>query len=153
MTSVPAPSASPPSLDETFETLYRSYYAAMVRHLHGLLQDREQAEDMAQETFTRAYRAFPKLERHANYQAWLYRIATNVAYDVLRRRRLLAWSSLDSDDLVSHLYSDVPSRNDPQLVYDGPHEAVHLALHHMTPRHQRAVMLGFFYDYSNEQLA
>lgn len=156
MTSIPAPT-SPPSLDETFESLYITYYAAIVRHLRGLLRDLDQAEEMAQETFTRAYRAFPKLyataNAHANVRAWLYRIATHVAYDVLRRRRRLTWSSLDTDDLVSHLYCDDAAQDDPQHVYDGSHEAVRLALTCMTPRHQRAIVLGFLYDYSNEQLA
>lgn len=140
-------------MNETFENLYISYYAAIVRHLQGLLRDPEQAEDLAQETFARAYKALSTIRGEVNYRPWLYRIATNVAYDVLRRRRLLTVASLDSDEAKAHLDTDRLLSDDPQGMYDGPAEAIRLTLQRMTPRHQRTIILGFLYDYSNEQLA
>ena len=44
-----------------------------------------EVEDVAQEVFLRAYRAFPTLRRDSNYRAWLYKIATNCALTELRR--------------------------------------------------------------------
>jgi RNA polymerase sigma-70 factor, ECF subfamily len=51
--------------------------------------------DVVQDVFERAYRAFARLRPDSNYRAWLYKIATNCAYTVLRRQRPLA--SLDND--------------------------------------------------------
>lgn len=134
-------SASKSRLDETFENLYQCSYEAILRHLYRPIRDRCQAEDLAQETFTRA---FPKLATHteANMVAWLYRIATNVAYDVLRRRRLLLFASLDGDEQdVSSLYAKCIERDAPQRVYDGPREAINLALQRMSVRHRRVILL------------
>jgi RNA polymerase sigma-70 factor (ECF subfamily) len=46
-----------------------------------------EAEDCLQETFLRAYRAYTRLDPEANYRAWLYKIATNVAYTHWRRQQ------------------------------------------------------------------
>lgn len=145
------------SLDETFEELYRFYYEAIVRHLRGLLRDPEQAEDLAQETFTRAYRAFPKLcattNAHVNVRAWLYRIATNVAYDVLRRQHRHPCVSMDADDSGINLWSERPEQDDPQRVYEGMREEVRFALQRMSRRYLRALLLGSVFGYDTERLA
>lgn len=92
--------------DALFVDLYNEYHQPIFGYLFRLLRDRERAEDVVQEAFTKAYRALPRLDGDANYRAWLYRIATNAAYDRLRRQRLIAWLPLrDSDD-------------DPALHYD-----------------------------------
>ncbi|MBX6342559.1 MAG: RNA polymerase sigma factor, partial [Thermomicrobiaceae bacterium] len=46
-----------------------------------------EAQDLCQETFLRAYRAFDQLDGEPNYRAWLYRIATNATLNFFRQRR------------------------------------------------------------------
>jgi RNA polymerase sigma-70 factor (ECF subfamily) len=53
---------------------------------------------LTQETFLRAYRALLKGERWDNPRAWLYRVASRLATDDYRRRKLLRWSPLGSAD-------------------------------------------------------
>lgn len=53
---------------------------------------------MAQETFIRAYQALSRGERWDNPRAWLYRVASRLATDDYRRRRLLKWLPLRSAD-------------------------------------------------------
>lgn len=56
------------------------------------------AQDLTQETFLRAYRALLKGERWDKPRAWLYRVASRLATDDYRRRRLLQWLPLwDAD--------------------------------------------------------
>ena len=64
-----------------FDSLIDTHSAAVFGYLWRLLRDEADAEDCLQETFLRAYRAYPRLqaEGHANPTAWLYRIATNTA--------------------------------------------------------------------------
>jgi RNA polymerase sigma-70 factor (ECF subfamily) len=81
-----------------FEVLFVTYQHPLLNYLYRLVGDSARAEELCQETFTRAYRARRSLEQVQNARAWLYRIATNAARDHLRRRRLLAWLPLFDED-------------------------------------------------------
>ena len=71
-----------------FETLIERYHDEIYRYLWRLLRDSpHEPQDITQETFTRAYQAYGRLRADSNYRAWLYKIATNCAYSVLRQRR------------------------------------------------------------------
>lgn len=76
------------------------YQSAILNYVYRLVGDADQAEDLTQETFLKAYRALAQLESAADAdvrrRAWLYRIAHNTATDYLRRRARLSWLSLDS---------------------------------------------------------
>lgn len=52
-----------------------------------MLGDRMEAEDVTQETFLRAWKALPGWEPRAKFSTWLHRVALNLCYDALRRRR------------------------------------------------------------------
>ena len=79
-----APDVAPPS----FDGLVRDYQPAVYRFLYRLCcGHRQDAEDLCQETFLRAYRAFGRLDGEANHRAWLYRIAYNAFLNARRRAR------------------------------------------------------------------
>lgn len=80
-----------------FERLYGEYQPPILNYLYRLVGDPATAEDLAQETFARAWRARAHLPAVDNPRAWLYRIGTNAARDYLRRRRLLAWLPLGEE--------------------------------------------------------
>jgi RNA polymerase sigma-70 factor (ECF subfamily) len=80
--------------DGEFETLFHAYQQPITAYLDHLTGDTEQAEDLAQDAFLRAYRALLRGEHVEHPKAWLYRIATNVANDRWRRARLLRWLPL-----------------------------------------------------------
>ena len=70
-----------------FEAILAAHEVEIYRHLRRLSPTAEDAADLHQETFLRAFRAYPRLDGGANVRAWLYRIATNTARDAHRRRR------------------------------------------------------------------
>lgn len=76
------------------EMLYEEYQRALVAYLTRLVSDREAAEDLCQETFIKALRSWSQRDPAASVGAWLYRIATNTAYDYLRRRRRIRFMPL-----------------------------------------------------------
>jgi RNA polymerase sigma-70 factor (ECF subfamily) len=85
--------------EDAFEALVARYQAPLFRYLLGFVGQREQAEDLLQETFLRAFRAIGRLDDPATLRPWLYRIAHNQACSLLRRRRLLAWLPLGAQHL------------------------------------------------------
>ena len=79
--------------DATFDALFLTHYQPIFRLLYRIAGTREEAEDLAQETFLRLHRS-PELwkglqpePREHNVRAWLYRVATNLAYNMLRSQQ------------------------------------------------------------------
>jgi RNA polymerase sigma-70 factor (ECF subfamily) len=81
--------------DGAFGALYAHYHAPIRRYLHRLFGDPDDAEELAQDTFLKAYRALPATSADLRVGAWLYRIATNVALDAFRHRALVRWEPFD----------------------------------------------------------
>lgn len=77
------------------EALYRAQYGPLLAHLLRLVGDRAAAEDLCHETFLKAFRSWDQQADVVNPNAWLRRIATNTAYDELRRRRRIHFTPLD----------------------------------------------------------
>jgi RNA polymerase sigma-70 factor (ECF subfamily) len=75
------------ALDGAFESLYASNAPMIIRYLARLTGSHEAAEDLAQETFLKVLRHVGELNEAKNVRAWLFQIATNTAYDELRRWR------------------------------------------------------------------
>jgi|GEM_PF-264614 len=79
-----------------FEDLFLRHYAPVYRVAYGVVGNSQEAEDLAQETFTVLYRQPPRLDDARALGAWLYRVAVNRAYNALRAeqraQRRLEWA-------------------------------------------------------------
>src|SRR5438132_2919225 len=73
---------------EDFDRLYRASYQRVFRTLLAITGDAATAEDCTQEAFLRAFRAWKEWKRDAPAEAWVHRIAVNVALSHRRRQRL-----------------------------------------------------------------
>jgi RNA polymerase sigma-70 factor (ECF subfamily) len=73
---------------DAFTVLIDRYRRLAVGLAYARLQDREEAEDVAQDAFVRAYRALDRFDPDASWPAWFGRIVTNLCFDALRKRRV-----------------------------------------------------------------
>ena len=83
---------------QAFETLVQSYEKQVYNLALHMVGNPEDAADMAQETFIKAYKALGSFRNDSKFSVWLYRIATNVCIDFLRRNRHGKSVSLTADD-------------------------------------------------------
>src|SRR5256885_3266659 len=67
-----------------FQRLVEPYRHALQVHCYRMLGSTQDAEDLVQETLLRAWRALDRFEPRAQFQTWLYRIATNPCLDELQ---------------------------------------------------------------------
>jgi RNA polymerase sigma-70 factor (ECF subfamily) len=72
---------------EAYNLLVSRWEKKIYNYILRLVRDREDALDLTQETFLKAYQALGKLEDPARFSSWLFRIAHNEAYSLLRRNR------------------------------------------------------------------
>ena len=83
-----------------FSEIFERYQHRIVNYIYGLVHDRELANDLAQESFLKAYKALPRMDDDLRLAPWLYRIAGNTAFSALRRRRLIRWLPLLNDGIM-----------------------------------------------------
>jgi RNA polymerase sigma-70 factor (ECF subfamily) len=72
--------------ERAFRALVEPYRRALEIHCYRMVGSLQDAEDLAQETLLRAWRALERFQPRAQFQTWLYRIATNACLDELERR-------------------------------------------------------------------
>jgi RNA polymerase sigma-70 factor (ECF subfamily) len=76
--------------EAAFETLVDRYRAPVVRLAYRLTHDADEAKDIAQDSFFRAYRRLPEFHTDRPFARWLFVIARNASLDAIRRRRRAA---------------------------------------------------------------
>jgi len=74
-----------------FTALFEQFHVPILNYLTRMVGDREVAEDLAQDTFIKAYNALPATRADLLVKPWLYRIATNTAISHHRRRKIIQW--------------------------------------------------------------
>jgi RNA polymerase sigma-70 factor (ECF subfamily) len=73
--------------ESAFRALVERHGRAVFRVAFRMTGNEQDAEDVVQETFLKAYRNLARFEERARFASWLHRIAANCAYDVLRARK------------------------------------------------------------------
>ncbi len=112
---MPAPAASDPGevpdIDlvkrsqtgdtRAFDALVTKYRGRIYAMTYHLIQNESEAWDLSQEAFIKAWRALPNFKLDASFYTWLYRIAHNVTYDWLRKKKIQGDGEFD-DERTEH---------------------------------------------------
>ncbi len=134
--------------DEAFVLIYEHFGPQIHRYVYRLVGNQELADDITQETFLKALQSIRGIARDSNVGAWLYRIASNASFDVLRRRKLITWMPImeesdKSDEFTSEDFT-------PQLIES---HAVRRTLTEMPPALAVCLVLRSVEGFSCEEIA
>jgi RNA polymerase sigma-70 factor (ECF subfamily) len=100
-----------------FDELVRRWERKIHGAIYRVLGSEEEARDIGQETFLRAYRALGGFKRESRFSSWLYQIALNLCRDRLRRRKLRQHLSLEElGDAVVDVAPRSPAPSALELV-------------------------------------
>jgi RNA polymerase sigma-70 factor (TIGR02960 family) len=140
-----------PELDEaTFHALAERHRRELHVHCYRMLGSFDEAEDLVQETYLRAWRHRESFSGGALMRAWLYRIATNACLDALRqsKRRVASMHSFAEVPWIQpypdHLLDEIaPTEEQPdvKVVAKETIELSYLAVIQLLPPRQRAVLI------------
>ena len=70
-----------------FDTLFTYYAPRLSGYLRSKVRSPQDADDLVQDTFAKAWRGLGRLEQASKFKSWLYRIATNAVYDHIRSQK------------------------------------------------------------------
>ena len=144
------------------ELLVLKYQSRIQRLIGRMVRDVDLVEDIAQETFIRAYRALAQFRGEAQFYTWLYRIAVNTAKKALvdlRRDPLVSESALrggtDEEDETSALENELTSSETPETVLAAKEIAacVNAAMEALPAELRQAVTLREIEGLSYEEIA
>lgn len=142
---------------DAFRVLVERHSRGVFRVAYRLTGHEQDAEDVVQDTFIRAYRQIGQFESRATFATWLYRIAFNCAHDVLRKRPCAGTrTSLDDDGerMRLELADASPGANPAQrLMQRRIGERVRAAMVDLTPRERAAFVMRHFEGLSIEEIS
>jgi RNA polymerase sigma-70 factor, ECF subfamily len=131
--------------------LYREYAPAIFRFCRRALPTREDAEDATMEIFMKLREKLAQFDPERSFTAWLYKVAANHCWDMLRRRK--ARHDKDTDD-VDDLPLEAPEPNQlEKLIEERTGEEVRKALGKLGARARMALVMRYYSDMSYDEIA
>ena len=121
-----------------FEMLIRTHSRTLFAVAFAILQDRDEAEDVVQETFVRAWRKQGSLREPEKFSAWLAAMARNRSCDLLRKRRTVP---LNEDG--PEIPDTQTARPDDQLAGEDLRGRIRAALSRLPEQHRTALTLRY----------
>lgn len=112
---------------EAFRAIFQRYGKPVVAFIYHLMGDRAAAEELAQETFFRAFRGLGGVQEGVKLSTWLFGIARNVAREAIRHKRR-GFREVGLDDTTSQTIHDGRSRPDESFMTEELQNLIRLSL-------------------------
>lgn len=146
--------------NQAFDELVLLYQNKVYALAFRYMGNEDDAYDMAQEAFIKAYRSLRSFKGESSFSTWIYRIATNVCLDEIRRRKRRV-TPLSLDEPLATLDGEEVEREiaDESLSADRVYEqkefteTVQMLLDEMKPEHKTAIVLRDMMELSYEEIA
>ena len=136
---------------EAFKVLVDRHSRTLYRLAYRMTGKAEDAEDVVQETFIRAFRQLSRFEARSNVSTWLYRIAFNCAVDFLRARPRR--ESATEADVLERLAPAATGPTMDDLVYAGQiGERMQVALGDLSEKERAAFLMRHYHGCSIEEI-
>lgn len=141
-----------------FDQLILKYRERLYSIVYNLTSNREDANDLTQEAFIKAFRSIGKFKGKSSFFTWLYRIAVNTTLTHMRRNRLKRFFSFDNldeevsqDELVEILASRLQT-DKPTLLRE-LQEKLNEALQTLSLKHRTVIVLHEIEGLSHQEIA
>jgi RNA polymerase sigma-70 factor, ECF subfamily len=123
---------------ERYRELVERYQTGLIIHCENILKNRQEGEDAAQEAFIKAYRNITDFSPDkANFSTWLYRIATNICIDSLRKNK----RKVDVKDIEKHLEAILPKHVEQEDI-----DHIRTLVKQLEPPKYAAIIKAYFWE-------
>ncbi len=139
--------------EAAFSAIYERYERPIYSLVYRLMGNPDDAFDITQDVFVKAYKALAKTAPDLNLSAWLHRIASNACMDVLRRRKIVRW--LPWDPAVHANITPAAGHDEPERRLDNKEtrQQVQAVLNKMNERYRLCLVLREYQDLSCDEIA
>lgn len=144
--------------EAAFTTLVSKYKRAVYFTILKMVKNTNDAQDLSQETFTKAYANIHKFDSRFAFSTWLFRIATNTCIDHIRKRKIILQSIssyIDTEDGAISMEIHDPNSPIPDVTLSikERNEFINRAVDKLPAKFQEIVRLRYFLEYSYEEIS
>jgi RNA polymerase sigma-70 factor (ECF subfamily) len=141
-----------------FEELVRRYHGKIYGLVYGMVSNREDAEDLTQEIFIKAWKALPLFREQSSFYTWLYRIALNGAINFRkkrRRRQSVSFEEFDPDIKQAESYKEFSSKGSVlrKMSLSEFQERMNRALLRLSEKHRAVVVMHDVQEMPHAEIA
>ena len=141
------------------ENILNEYLKSVYNYAYRIAGNKNDAEDITQETFIKIWKNFKKINENKNLKAWIFAIARNTIIDHLRKRKNISFSQLDEQDnedeknYFSENIVDVEPLPDEIFERKELKEELKEALAKIRPDFREIILLHYVEDLTFEEIA
>lgn len=141
-----------------FEELVERYHGKIYGLTYNMTSNREDAEDLAQEVFVKAYEALPRFKGKSSFYTWIYRIAVNKTINYRKKRnrkRALSLDQFDQEVKQDDVYHALTSKGSPlrNMNLSELQKRLNEALQNLSEKHRTVVVLHDMQGVPHEEIA
>lgn len=141
-----------------FDFLVTKYRERLFSIIYNLTSNREDAADLTQDAFIKAFSSLSRFQGKSSFFTWLYRIAVNTTLSQLKKKRLRRFFSLENineEAKVSEVLEAlaVKTRTEKGALLNELQEKLNEALHKLSPKHRTVVVLFEIEGLSHQEIA
>ena len=140
---------------DVFPVIINRYTNAVYAFVFRFVRNKEDAEDITQETFIKAWKKIETYREGANFKTWIFQIAHNTAIDYLRKRKHLAFSDLNNQETETTFEETIPDTlplPDELLEKKFDQHAIEGALEMLSPLYREVLLLYYTNDFTFAQI-
>lgn len=140
-----------------FEKLQNKYRRALSLLINRMINDREEVRDIVQETFIRAYNNLRYFRKEYSFHSWIFKIASNLCIDYLRKRRLQTISiekPFPTNEEEKHFdYPDKDADVYHKLITEEQSQVLHQAIEMLPDHYRQIIKLRHFEELDYQEIA
>jgi RNA polymerase sigma-70 factor (ECF subfamily) len=141
--------------ERAFGQLLSKYLTPVYNFIVGLTRDRIVAEDLAQETFIKAWKNLARFDQKRNFKTWLFAIAKNTTYDFFKKKKSIPFSFFEDAEGQSTLdmIDDEEISPEELLEKEEKKEIIEAAMQTLSEQYRTLLLLAYQEDFSLTEIS
>lgn len=140
---------------DAYNTLSERYYKKLFTYIFHFVTNKDEAEDILQNVFSKAYKNIDKFDVSRKFSSWIYRIAHNESVNYLKRRNkhyIISWDDITTtkDKLDTAVNEEIPEE---KWVHTEVVREIDEALEKLPAKYKQVLKLRYFQEYSYEEIS
>jgi len=142
---------------KAYNQLVLMYKDIVYSIVYRMVRNKQEAEDLTQEAFIKAYKSLVSFNEDYAFSTWLFKIATNNCIDFFRKRKLKTYSMHQTvhykDEEVQHEYADSKPSIENELVAADRSKIIQQAIEKLPEKYRVVIVMRHEKEYSYEQIS